>query len=65
MTILCRQCAKPVEQERERYATPICFACLPPPEPLPVRCARPYVHDCQCPQCRAKPDHDTRGWEPK
>jgi hypothetical protein len=33
----CRQCGAPVESERECYATPVCFACLPPPPPIPVR----------------------------
>lgn len=32
----CRQCSKPVEPQRYCYATPICYACLPPPEPLPT-----------------------------
>jgi len=31
----CRQCGKPVERLRECYATPVCYACLPPPPPLP------------------------------
>jgi hypothetical protein len=35
----CHQCGKTVEKERECYATPVCYACLPPPEPLPVRAA--------------------------
>jgi hypothetical protein len=33
----CAQCGKPVEEERRCYAIPTCYACLPPPEPLPVR----------------------------
>lgn len=32
----CAQCGRPVEPEREVYATPTCLTCLPPPEPLPV-----------------------------
>ncbi len=33
----CKQCGKrEVEPERECYATPVCFTCLPPPKPLPV-----------------------------
>lgn len=32
----CVQCDKPVEEARECYAHPTCYACLPPPEPLPV-----------------------------
>ena len=36
--ILCRQCGTSyVEKARECYATPVCYACLPPPKPLPVR----------------------------
>ncbi len=31
----CRQCGNGVEPERYVYATPVCFSCLPPPEPLP------------------------------
>jgi len=30
----CTQCGKPVEPERECYAIPTCYACLPPPKPL-------------------------------
>lgn len=33
---LCRGCGRTVEPERECYAIPTCFACLPPPPPLPV-----------------------------
>lgn len=36
VAIDCVQCGKPVEEERRCYAIPTCFACLPPPEPLPV-----------------------------
>lgn len=32
----CRQCGRPIEEERRCYATPICCTCLPPPKPLPV-----------------------------
>lgn len=32
----CHQCGKGVEPERFVYAVPTCFACLPPPEPIPV-----------------------------
>lgn len=33
----CRECGSPVEAEREDYAVPTCFRCLPPPAPLPIR----------------------------
>lgn len=33
---LCRQCGGPCEPERHHYATPVCFACLAPPQPLRV-----------------------------
>lgn len=33
---VCRRCGRNVEPERECYAIPTCFACLPPPPPLPV-----------------------------
>ena len=32
----CRRCGGPVEEARLCYAQPTCYACLPPPEPLPV-----------------------------
>jgi hypothetical protein len=36
--VRCKQCgARNVEPEREDWATPVCFACLPPAKPLPVR----------------------------
>jgi len=38
MNPICKQCGKhEVEDERVCYATPVCYACLPPPSPLPVR----------------------------
>lgn len=37
MNPICKQCGKhEVEDERVCYATPVCYACLPPPSPLPV-----------------------------
>jgi hypothetical protein len=33
---LCRTCGRPVEVERRVYAVPTCYACLPPPPPIPV-----------------------------
>ncbi len=31
----CKQCgAMDVEEDRESWATPVCFACLPPPKKL-------------------------------
>lgn len=33
---VCRKCGRTVEKARECYAIPTCFACLPPPPPLPV-----------------------------
>ena len=35
-SIVCRQCGKEVEEARRCYAIPTCYACLPPPEPLPI-----------------------------
>lgn len=34
----CVQCGRPVEEQRRppAYGHPTCYACLPPPEPLPV-----------------------------
>ena len=35
MNPICKQCGKvEVEDARTHYATPVCFACLPPPKPL-------------------------------
>lgn len=34
MNPICKQCGQCVEDARACYATPVCFACLPPPEPL-------------------------------
>jgi len=45
--VRCRQCGKPVEKLRECYAIPVCYACLPPPPPLP------RIHT-------PKAEHDTR-----
>jgi hypothetical protein len=36
----CKQCGHPVEKDRETWATPVCFACLPPPPPLPIHMER-------------------------
>lgn len=33
---ICHRCGKTLETERECYVTPTCYACLPPPAPLPV-----------------------------
>ena len=33
---VCRRCGAIVEPERECYAIPTCFACLPPPPRMPV-----------------------------
>lgn len=49
--IRCNSCGKLVEQARRCYAIPTCFACLPPPEPLPIcpmkkpRCLHTTVND--------------------
>lgn len=34
--LTCAQCGGPAEKERRDYAVPTCFACLPPPKPLPI-----------------------------
>jgi len=33
--VLCA-CGRPVEPERHCYAVPTCYACLPPPPPIPI-----------------------------
>lgn len=45
MTPACKQCGASVDPERAVYATPVCFSCLPPPSPLPVRPTR-YQQRC-------------------
>jgi hypothetical protein len=32
----CRECGAPCPRMRWCYAIPMCFACLPPPPPIPV-----------------------------
>jgi hypothetical protein len=58
----CKQCGGVAEEARRCYATPVCFACLPPPKPLPIakfasaaKCTPPTHHafdidiyDCPC-----------------
>ncbi len=53
--VMCRQCSvAAVEPERTTWATPVCFACLPPPRPLPIKhtdgCARrmAILGSCSC-----------------
>lgn len=59
--ILCEDC-----QEEGRVEG--CLKCEPSADPAAApsvrTCVRAYVHDCQCETCRAKPAHDTRGWQP-
>lgn len=38
--VTCVQCGRAVEEVRECYAIPTCYACLPPPEPLALISAR-------------------------
>lgn len=38
--VRCRNgCGRAVEEARVCYATPVCYACLPPPAPLPIATA--------------------------
>jgi hypothetical protein len=37
----CARCTGPVEDQRRCYANPVCYRCLPPPQPLPIRKAQP------------------------
>ena len=39
--IACVECGLPVEQKRRGYVLPTCYACLPPPPPLPRLLAYP------------------------
>jgi hypothetical protein len=34
--VACESCGQPVEDDRRCYAHPTCYACLPPPSPLPA-----------------------------
>jgi len=44
MNPICKQCGKvEVEDARTNYATPVCFACLPPPRPLNTSWSLPAV----------------------
>jgi len=36
LVVACVRCGQPVEAVRECYAHPMCYACLPPPDSLPV-----------------------------
>lgn len=42
-----RGCGATVPAEREFWATPEYFACLPGPAPLPIRCVSPMVCTCE------------------
>jgi hypothetical protein len=60
----CKQCGGVVEEERRCYATPVCFACLPPPKPLPIakfasaaKCAPPRTRGAEGGQ---EKDHEIR-----
>lgn len=37
----CVECGKPVEDDRRVYGWPTCYACLPPPAPLPICSPKP------------------------
>lgn len=52
----CRQCGKRVEASREVYAIPTCFACLPPPMPLPEM-------GCECLACKQLDMYQAESWE--
>lgn len=32
----CAGCSRPIEEARRCYVHPICYACLPPPDPIPT-----------------------------
>lgn len=53
--VTCRQCGAAVEPSRECYATPMCYACLPPPPPIPVRrkCGH-CIHDEHIGMCHGR-----------
>lgn len=59
--VTCRQCGAVVEQDRECYATPVCYECRPPPKPL--------VRTCTCLGTCKGADGLAAGWrcaiEPK
>lgn len=57
MSKICVDCGKPVEERRECYVIPTCYACLPPPPPLPiVHIEIPEEPDINCPECD-RPEH--------
>lgn len=51
----CRQCGLPVPGGRQDYATPVCYECLPPPKPLPVRRKCEHcIHDAHTGMCTGR-----------
>lgn len=50
---LCVECGRPVEAPRRCYAQPTCYACLPPPEPLPVIPVPDSIRETSSPQAEA------------
>lgn len=52
MNPTCKQCGeREVENARVDYATPVCFKCLSPPDPLPIAATRDY-YVTVCSACR-------------
>lgn len=43
--VKCKSCGKTVEPGRECYDMPLCYACLPPPAPLPINYPRSMSGD--------------------
>ena len=43
LVIACKQCGAAVEESRRCYATPVCYACLLPPEPLPLSYTKSHI----------------------
>lgn len=61
--MICKQCStREVEESRLTWATPVCFACLPPPKPLPVNHLRscPSGTGAAC-TCAPQQKGDERG----
>lgn len=63
----CKQCGGKIEIERRLWATPVCFACVPPPprKPRQAACSPPThgafdidIYDCPCGHMYG--DHDYR-----
>lgn len=57
----CRTCGRPVEEPRRIYVIPTCYACLPPPEPLPICHPRGVVSAHRAMEGKYTPSNEDEG----